>query len=154
MATQRWIMATLAGEAAVAVRALFESLSARADHDRIDRFCSALRENGFALPVVYSTEWIDRWLLGDAVPASDTVEGRRYQATCLSAEQAIACTGRCGRQFPEQEWFAARLREAAQGWNIRADNYVVVIVREVIGPSLTDDEMRVSFESVPAWMKL
>lgn len=154
MATQRLIVATLAGEAATAVIALFESLSAKADPAMIDRFCDSLRANGFALPVVYFSEWADRWLMGDLVPGPTTVEGRRYQADCLSPAQAIEWAGGCGDQFPEQEWFAARLREAAAGWGIVAEHCVVVIVREVFGPSTTDDEVRATLDAVPAWLKL
>src|SRR5262249_9626783 len=132
----------------------FRSWSAQAEHDRIDRFCGALRENGFALPVIYFSEWLDRWLMGDVVPGLATVEGRRYQAACLSAEQAIACADQCSHQFPEQEWFAARLREAAEGWLSVVEHYVVVIVREVIGPSMTDEEMRPSLKTIPSWLTL
>jgi hypothetical protein len=154
MATQRLIVATLGGEAATAVVALFRSWSANADPVAIDRFCASLRDNELSLPVVYFSEWADRWLMGDLAPGPAAVEGRRCQAACLSPEQAIAWAGGCGHQSSEQEWLAARLQEAAAGWGSVAEQYAVVVVREVVGPSTTDDEVRASLGSVPAWLSL
>lgn len=152
MATQRLTVATLAGKAAAAVFALFRSWSANSEPDAIDRFCDSLRQHGHLLPIVYFSEWIDRWLMGDRVPGPDAIEGRRYQAACLSVEQAITWAGSCGDQFPEYEWLAARLREAAAGWGVVAERYAVVVVREVFSASTTDEEVRASLDVVPAWL--
>lgn len=152
MATQRLTVAALAGEAAAAVFALFRSWSADADPDAIDRFCDGLREHGYSLPIVYFSEWVDHWLMGDLVPGPAAVEGRRCQAACLSVEQAVACADGCGDQFSEQEWLAARLREAASAWDVGAERYAVVVVREVFGASTTDEEVLASLDVVPAWL--
>jgi hypothetical protein len=131
---RRGAVATPVGRAAAAVAAQFEQWRSAPDPAAADRFCVALREHALELPVVYFAERLDRWLMGDQVPGPGKVEGRRFQATTFSAEEALAWAERCGTQFPEQEWFASRLREAAAGWGNVAERYIVVLLREVTGP--------------------
>jgi hypothetical protein len=118
----------------------------------VDRVCERLRANGTALPVVYFCEWVDRWLTGDRVPGPGAVEGKRFQVACLSPQQAVSWAGQCGSQFPEQEWLGGRLREAAQGWRSVAEPLAVVVVREVLGTSTTDEEVRAALHGVPSWL--
>src|SRR5687767_11004126 len=99
MATQRLIVATFAGDSAVAVVTRFRSWAAHADAAAVDRFCAGLRNHGDSLPVVYFCEWIDRWLMGNQVPGPGGVNGERYQTTCLTPEEAISLSDRCGQQF-------------------------------------------------------
>jgi len=151
MATQRLTLATLAGESAVAVIALVRSWRSCPEPGAIDRFCAALRENALSLPIVYFCEWVDRWLMGDLVPGPKAVEGRQSEMTCLLPDEALEWAGRCGHQFPEQEWLASRFREAAACWGgdgVRA----VVVVREVLGSSTTDEEVEASLGVVPEWL--
>jgi hypothetical protein len=152
MATQRLTVATLAGRAADAVVARFEEWRANRDGPAVDQFCLALRERALALPVVYFAEWVDRWLMGDLVPGPDQVDGQRFQVATMSPERARAWADQCGSQFAEQQWFASRLREAAAGWGTVTDRYAVVVIREVIGASSSDDEVRASLNSVPPWL--
>jgi hypothetical protein len=101
---------------------------------------------------VYYAEWIDRWLMGDSVPGPGWVEGQQFQAACLSPAQATAWAAQCGSQFPEQAWLASRLCEAAAGWGNVADRYSVVVIRQVMGASSTDEELRAALTNVPAWV--
>ncbi len=155
MASQRLFIATLAGEAAAATANRFLSWRNATPADgavAVDRFCAALRDNGTSLPVVYFSAWIDRWLMGDQVPGPGTVEGRRFQATCFSREEAVIWASRCGSQYQEQEWLAARLREAALAWKSLTDRAVVVVVREVFDGSTIDEEVQASLAVLPAWL--
>jgi hypothetical protein len=154
MATQRLMVATVAGEAGAAVKALARAWLGGPTPDPavVDGFCERLLANGAALPVVYFCEWVDRWLMGDLVPGPGTVEGGRYQVACLTPAEAVAWADRCRTQFPEQGRLAARLREAAEGWGSVAEPLAVVVVREVLGPSTTDDEVRAALRGVPAWL--
>jgi hypothetical protein len=159
MATQRLTLATVAGDAGRAVGEWF-----RACHStdatsveavpglEIDELGERLRSNGAALPVVYFCEWIDRWLMGDLVPGPGAIAGRRFQVSCLSPEEAVEWAGRCGEQFPEQLWLASRLREAAAAWQPLAGPAVVVVLREVLGASATDEEVLASLRGVPPWL--
>jgi hypothetical protein len=151
MATQRMTVATLIGAAAAVVAKLFAGWHAKPDPAAVDRLCASLRDHCLSLPVVYFSEWADRWSMGDSLPG-DIVEGRRYQAVCLSPEQAEVCAARCGQQFFEQGWLAARLREAAIDCASVAEQGVVVLLREVVGPTTIDEEVRRSLSVVPAWL--
>ena len=151
MATQRMTVATLIGAAAGVVADLFAGWRSKPDPAAVDKICASLRDHYLSLPVVYFSEWADRWSMGDSLPG-DVVEGRRYQAVCLSPEQANECASRCGQQFFEQGWLAARLREAALDCASVAEQSVVVLLREVVGPTTIDEEVRRSLSVIPAWL--
>ena len=152
MVTQRLTVATLAGRSAVAVATRFERWRSAPDPAAVDQLCESFREHALSLPVVYFAEWVDRWLMGDLVPGPGAVEGLLFQAACLSPAQAVAWADRCGSQFAEQGWLASRLREAAAGWGGVAEPYTVVVVREAVGASPTDEEVRAAAGAVPAWL--
>jgi hypothetical protein len=154
MATQRLIVATIAGDAAAAVQALVHGWHSNPVPDpvAVDLFCERLRAHAAALPVVYFCEWVDRWLMGDRVPGPGAVDGKRFQVACLSPQQAVSWAGQCGSQFPEQEWLAGRLREAVRGWGSVAEPLAVVVVREVLGASTTDEEVRAALQGIPSWL--
>lgn len=153
MATQRWGIATLGGQSAAVVAACFDRWRASPDSDAVDRLCVTIQEHASRLPVLYYAEWMDRWLMGNIVPGPRAVAGHRFAATCLSASEALACAERRGDQFAEYEWLAARLREAADDWGGLAAPVVVVVVRDVVGPSVTDEEVREAAASVPTWLE-
>jgi hypothetical protein len=153
MATQRMTLLTLIGDAAEVVAKLFASWCAKPDPAAVDQLCASFREHSLSLPEVYFSEWIDRWSMGDSLPGA-VAEGRQYQVVCLSPEQAVACAARCGQQFFEQGWLAARLREAALDCASVADQRLVVLFREVVGPTMIDEEMRRSLSVIPAWLDL
>jgi hypothetical protein len=152
VATQRLTVATLAGQAAGAVAAEFARWRHAPDPAAVDRLCTAVRDNATSLPVVYFAEWVDHWLMGDLVPGPGAGDGRRFAAACLTPADAAAWADACGGQFPEQGWLAARLREAARGWGSVTDRYAVLVIREVVGASTTDEEVRDALASVPAWL--
>jgi hypothetical protein len=152
VATQRLTVATLAGRSAVVVATRFELWRSLPDPAAVDGLCDSIREHALSLPVVYFAEWVDRWLMGNLVPGPGAVEGRRFQAACLSPAEALGWADRCGRQFAEQEWLASRLREAAAGWGGIAEPYSVVVVRETVGASVTDDEVEAVANRIPAWL--
>jgi hypothetical protein len=149
---QRLTVVTVAGNSAVAIIERFNQLRSVPDAELLDQLCETVRNECVSLPIIYFTEWLDRWSMGNLVPGPGAVEGGRFQATTLAPGEALAWADQCGRQHQEQEWFAARLREAATAWEGMAEQYVVIVVREVIGGSTTDGELRDSFSRVPAWL--
>jgi hypothetical protein len=154
MATQRLTVAAIAGDAAAVVERLWRGwqTSAAADASTVDHFCYQLRAHGTVLPVVYFCQWVDRLLMGDLVPGPGAVDGKQFQLTCLTPDLALARADQCGSQFAEQQWLAVRLREAAEGWGGLAKPLVVVVVREVLGGSTTDEEVEASLRGVPGWL--
>jgi hypothetical protein len=159
MATQRFTNATIGGEAGEMVANLFASWQAsRTGEDfpeavrrAVDRFAEQLRASSLDLPVLYFCEWIDRWLMGDALPRPKTICGERFEAVCLSAAEAAEHARRCSDQFVEQHWLAARLQEAAVAWQPLVTSATVVLLREPLGLSATDEEVVASLQGIPAW---
>jgi hypothetical protein len=147
-------VATLVGEAAVAVAAEFTRLRAAPDPAAVGGLCQAIRDHGLSLPVVYFAEWVDRWLMGDLVPGPEAVAGGCFEATCLTAAEATDWADGCGSQFREQEWFASRLREAAGVWGPTAARYAVVVIREVVDASTTDDQVHATMDHIPEWLSV
>ena len=108
MATQRLMVATLAGQSAVAVSGLFEKWRAVVDPEAVDRLCLSIRENALSLSVVYFAEWVDRWLMGDLAPGPGAVEGERLLIGAGRAETGGGGTGSgwrgCGVQGTGTRW--------------------------------------------------
>ncbi len=154
MATQRLLIASLVGQAATVTRERFSrwrSPTTRADVVAVDRFCEALRANAASLTVLYFSEWIDRWLMGDDLPGPGKVEGRRFQTTCFSSTEALEwAASYCRHQ--ERQWLTARLREAASAGIWLMEPRLVVVVREILGLSATDEEIRQALDSAPSWL--
>jgi hypothetical protein len=154
VATQRLTVATLAGQAADAVAVKFNQWLSVPEPAAIDQFCIALYGHDNSLPIVHFVQWVDHWLMGDLLPEADTVNGARFQAACMLVARTLDVAAGCGKQFVEQKILATRLREATYGWGTVTDKYIIVLIRERLGPSTTDDEVRASLEIVPDWLFL
>jgi hypothetical protein len=155
MPTQRIAIATVAGEAAAVIEEYFARWRNSTAAERaveIDRFCDALRINAASPPVVCFCEWIDSWSMGDRILHRSRVGGTRFQASCVTRLEAIAWAESCGDQHQEESWLAARLREASSAWCGPSDRISIVVVREVLGPLISDEEVAASLEAVPAWL--
>ena len=154
MATQRLTIATLAGDAAVAVVDLLGSWrrAAKVECATVDGFCHAIRANGHQLPIVHYCEWIDRWLMGDRVPGPESIHGRQFEVTNYSREEALLWSDRCGKQWQEELWLAAMLREAACAWQELAPAATIIVIREPLGISTLDEEIVASLQVVPDWL--
>lgn len=156
MATQRMTVATIAGDAGRSVHNRFAAWKVVQLQEPIrsvvDEFAKHLRENSASLPVVYFCEWIDRWLMGDAIQGPLSVHGARWQASCQSPEEARQWAMNVGTQWPEQRRLAACLLEAAGAWNGLVGEAVVVVLREILGASATDEEVVASLRVIPPWL--
>jgi hypothetical protein len=152
MATQRLTVATIAGAAADAVESLLLSRRVVPRPDAVDAFCEGLRVHCADAALLYFSAWVDRWLMGDLVPGPGAVEGIRYQLTGMSPEEAVSRAARCGTQFDEQQWLAARLREAASANAALVERRLVLVVREPWGASALDVEVEAAARGVPDWL--
>ncbi len=150
--TQRMTVATLLGDSSAVVIRMFDHWRGSPDPAGVDRFCAALRENGLSLPVAYFAEWVDRWSMGDTVPGPRALHGKQFEAACLPPAEAITWADTRSEQFPEYQWFASRLREAATAWTSASESGAVVVLRDVIGVSSSDDDVMRSRTSVPSWL--
>jgi hypothetical protein len=173
MAAQRIVLSKVAGAAAVHIRTQFQRWQSAligcgkeappGSHEipvsvrnRIDQFANALREHAAQPPVVYYSEWADLWSGGDLLPGlyspePVTISGTRVEACCHEADQVQAAIARLP-QTQEEAWLQARLREALDAWQELLDDQVLIVIREPLGGSVTDDGLTASLTGVPEWL--
>jgi hypothetical protein len=180
MALQRLTIAKLGGVAADRTAACFEYWSnqrtseSRTDWDSTqwsaavrasaDDWFDALRDHGHCMPVLFFAEYVDSWsfspparFIGEVDPRMSAVYADRYAGFCtplpLTAETAtlLEKTRRHG-QWPEDRLFAELTLRASKSWEALVDHAVLVFLREVLGGSLTDDEVVESLSIQPEWI--
>lgn len=181
MASQRMTVAKLGGAAGeVAMLRMREWASARKTDDlaewsreqwpasvrvRADAFADHLRSHTLDLPMAYFAEWADLWSMGDVFTRLLTVPGSprpviihadRFQILGYGLPddgrllQHLASAGR--QQFAEYDWFVWQLQEAVRAWDELIEIAALVVLREVVGGLVTDDELIASLCSVPDWL--
>jgi hypothetical protein len=181
MASQRITVAKIAGLSAdVVMLRLRAWASARQTDDQTewssaqwpvsarigaDEFAGRLRTHALWLPVVYFAEWADLWSMGDvfirlltppAGPAPLIIHGDRFEIYGYGLPddgrlvQHLALAG--PQQFVEYDWFVGQLREAIRSWEELVEKGAVIVLREVVGGLVTDDELTNSLSTVPDWI--
>jgi hypothetical protein len=181
LATQRVTVAKVGGIAAdVALLRLRGWAAARKDADpdewssdqwpsnvriQADAFADRLRANSLSLPVIYFVEWSDLWSMGDLFsrwltppggPPPFSIHADRFEVYAYALPDA----GRLGRhltaagpqQFGEYDHFVGRLRDAIGAWQELAEQAALIVLREVVGGLVTDDELKTSLSVVPDWL--
>ena len=130
-----------------------------------DAFADRLRANSLSPPVIHFVEWSDLWSMGDVFtrwltppggPPPLGIHADRFEVYGY----ALPDGGRLDRhltragpqQFGEYDRFAGRLREAVWAWQGLAERAALIVLREVVGGLVTDDELKASLSSVPDWL--
>lgn len=181
MATQRITIAKVGGQAADRIlQRLGEWAKARQTSEPLewsaeqwpsnvrcqaDAFADRLRAHSDSPPIVHFVEWIDLWSMGDLFPRWLTppdgpgpliIHADRFEVYGYGLPDG----GRLGRhlasagsqQFEEYDGFVSRLKESVGAWQGLVDRAALIVLREVIGGLVTDDEIRASLASVPDWL--
>jgi len=165
MAMQRVIVLKIAGYSAEFVLSRFAQWPSRdpACDDEVlcheaDEFVENLRANAHRLPILFYCEWIDPWSSGDLVPrlrveSVKEVVGKRYEI-CIHELPVEAGKHMIGASLTQEcKWLRARIREASDAWEPMCGRSVIVVVREVLGGSVLDDEIEASVNQIPEWLK-
>jgi hypothetical protein len=132
---------------------------------QIDGFADQLRQHGCELPVISFAEWSDLWSMGDIFERWLTPR-RSRPPLCIYGDRFVVCSytlpdgGRLARllktagpqQFPEYDLFITRLREAVGSWEGVVDRAVLIVLREVFGGLVTDEEVIASMSVLPDWL--
>lgn len=128
-------------------------------HEEVDRFVARLIEHGFTPPVLYRSEHVDLWSMGDiftgALGKSDADWSRRLLTHSFGV---IATRVSCREKVypprgaaPEYRWLYARINEAITAWGPFAEERLVLLVRNVIGGLWMDDEVEKGLREIPDW---
>jgi hypothetical protein len=165
IATQRIILANLGGAAAAAVAVRFRRWLGSCQggnfpapvRREVDQFAVTLRANAASPPIIYYCEWVDMWSMGDVIPAlgvpgARVVRGDRYDACCHDSNVSLLAPTLGGEMAQEAEWLVARLREARSAWSGLVSESALVVLREALGGTVTDEELQAALWSVPRWL--
>jgi hypothetical protein len=125
----------------------------------IDAFVEKLDGTCYTPPILYRSEHVDCWSMGDVYDTA-LVKGhpdctrRLYTAN----HQIIATWVRISERIipdhdspAETEWLYSRINEAIGAWARFAENRLVVLVRSVLGGLWTDDEVIDALGTIPSW---
>lgn len=171
---QRVIVAKIAQQASDVVRDYFRRMACRANADGtipnqysedVSRFVKDLRTFSDLPPVLFFSEHLDMWSMGDIVDrrlkASDTGElVQFYTGSCHLACFSLSEVTDVNTQFngiepdaaQEERWFFQTLANAIEAWQGFYDRAVIVVIRQITGGTVTDDEVLSLRESVPEWL--
>ena len=187
MATQRITIAKIGGDAGMAVISQFREWSdARTIDDptewrpdqwplshrrEMDAFAIALRANDHKPPVIFFSEYIDLWSMGDLFtrwfPGNDDhsliqLHSDRYELWCyplpddgMLADHLRSLTSHKrfrDRDSQEDRWFTLNLLEATLAWHAIVNAGAIVLLREVVGGLVEDSEIEESLTDIPEWI--
>ena len=175
MACQRVLLLTVAGEFADAIwkdiRRWSDARVAVADDEwssddwpdsikyKVDDFIARLTTTGYLPPVLYRSEHVDCWSMGDIFETA-LVKGHRDYGRRLFTEshEIIATWVHFSEQLvPEDEvadetvWLYTHINEAIAAWSTFAENRLVLLVRTVLGGLWEDEEVTNSLRGIPSW---
>lgn len=96
-----------------------------------------------------------RWLTPPGGSPPIVVFGDRFEVHAY----ALPDGGRLARsvmvapqEFPEYDQFVTRLREAIEARETELEESLIIVLREVVGGLVTDEELVASLSIVPAWI--
>lgn len=183
MASQRVTLLKIGGAAGEVISRQFETWAAAKttsyDEDgwgddqwpaemrqQADQLVNQLRANSTSPPIVYFIEWIDHWSMGDRFEMWFssrkqknllTIDGYQYQIHGYRLPDKGRLRKRLKKsgkqQFPEYDWLIARLNEAALAWDGVVEDSILVLVREVLGGMILNEETEAALPMMPSWLE-
>ncbi|WP_435009118.1 hypothetical protein P12x_000368 [Tundrisphaera lichenicola] len=130
-----------------------------------DAFADRLRSHATDPPIIHFVEWADLWSMGDLFDRWMTPPGAAGPITVHADRFEIRGyrlpdDGRLGRHLStpashfaeEANQFVIRLHEAVEAWQDLVDRAALVVLREVVGGLVMDEELVSSLELVPDWL--
>ena len=175
MASQRVFLLTIAGQLADTIwndiRRWSDSRVAVADDEwscddwpdtiknEVDDFVARLAIGAYLPPVLYRSEHVDCWSMGDVFETALVKGHRDYCRGLLTGSHEIIATWvRFSEQIiPDHDspdetiWLYTHVNEAIAAWGEFAENRLVLLVRNLLDGLYEDDDVRSSLRSIPSW---
>ena len=127
-----------------------------------ERLVASLRTNRDKPPILFFSEHVDLWSMADDImqsfdPARPPlqIETDRYDLCCYELpDNGILANNLKGRTVHTQEmkWLTTHLSQALQAWDNYTTLAVIILIREVIGGLVTDDECEAALHSPAEWL--
>ncbi len=175
-------IAKLAGKSGEAVASVFrkfcDSNSAAAPKHRSDVYSglvtqclTSLRLPEAAPPVLFFCQYLDMWSMGDMFEIvfgpkttpniSSSLTAGSATLICYSLPDSnallttLAAKGKRNKRHTipsEVLWFHFLLRESVLAWSALSPVSTIVVVREIIGASVSDPEIEAANSTTPDWL--
>lgn len=128
----------------------------------IDAFVEKMVASAVTPPILYRSEHIDCWSMGDVYQTALVIQHPDCcRQLCTTAHEVIATWVHSSDQIipdsdapPETLWLYNRVNEAIDARRDVAERRLIVFVRSVFAGLWTDDEVAGSLAIVPAWWTL
>lgn len=175
MATQRILLLTVGGLLADAVWQEVCRLSdARQSEDDnewssddwpvgtqrdIDAFTEKIAASCFTLPILYRSEHVDCWSMGDVYELALVKKHPDCTRRLFTANHQVIATWVHFSEgiIPDHDaptetlWLYARINEAINAWGEFVENRLVILVRSPIGGLWTNDDVIDALRTIPLW---
>ena len=178
MAIQEWTIVKLVGPAATDAADRFEQWwKARSDHPdslasnewspsiqrEASAYLSSLVLHRWGMPIAYFSRHLDLWTSGGGIVGRfpDEPEPQVWHETgqlwCHRLPDGGKLIGSLRpaaerAQFQESEWLAQRLIEAARAYDTTWPEAVLLVNRQAINPTPSDDELKLAAAKLPTWL--
>lgn len=127
--------------------------------DEADQFVTRLTTTGYFPPVLYRSEHVDCWSMGDVFETALVKGHPDYCRRLLTGSHEIIATWvRFSEHIkPDQYaadetvWLYTHINEAIAAWSTLAENRLVLLVRTVLGGLWEDDDVSDSLRGIPSW---
>src|SRR5262245_54775822 len=106
--------------------------------------------------MILNSYQFSRWLAPPNFPRPIGVHANRFEIFAYGLPDGgrlanyLAAAG--PQQFPETDFFIARLQEAVSAWEKLAPSATLVVLRNVLSGSALDGEVTVSLKTRPPWL--
>ncbi len=136
--------------------------------DEMGQFAQHIRANAGQLPIVFWNEHVDMWSMGDvfrnAFPWNanslfEVQSDNSLNLLCYAIPDGNLLHAHLGRELrrkglaQEAKWYLQILHEAATARCPVVEEAAIVVVRQVIGGLVADDEAEEARHSIPAWLR-
>ncbi|MDA1229567.1 MAG: hypothetical protein O2856_02210 [Planctomycetota bacterium] len=125
----------------------------------VDSFVARLAESAYLPPVLYRSEYIDLWSMGDvfATPLerrhpdqSRKLYTSKHEVTATWVQFLEKVRARKNAP-PETLWLYSRLNEAIGAWEGVSENRLLLFVRTIVGGLWEDEEVIDAVRKIPIW---
>ncbi len=127
----------------------------------IDVFVTKISAAAFTPPILYRSEHVDCWSMGDIFQCafkeinSDFLElhttNHQVLAVWINSQKGLIPGTKVK---PETIWFYNRLNEASNSWCELSKQRLIITVRTVLGGLWTDEEVKESLDTLPDWSEI
>jgi hypothetical protein len=138
------------------------------DQRRIDRLIDGLRRNSLQPPIVFFNEHVDSWSFGGDFDSIFPGSNSGYLGLWFDSTEIRCCSLPDENQLldelkkrsasrrasipQELRWYWTILQQAVRAWDSLVIDATIVVIRDVIGGLVDDEEIEKSMTTVPMWL--